>query len=187
MSKAGLVPLRPLESDLMIARASARIATPGLERPLRLVTLLADEKATLMVAAAVWLAARYSRRDRDREEANRMLCGVLVAGAVPHLFKLLVRRRRPNRSIKGGRDGIPRSGNAWDSFPSGHAVHLGAMAPSAARLAPPFLRPFVWPGLLSLAATRILILAHYPTDVIAGFGIGVAINKAAAALLRRWR
>jgi hypothetical protein len=34
------------------------------------------------------------------------------------------------------RCGSGKSHHAWDSFPSGHAIHLGAMAPSAARLAP---------------------------------------------------
>jgi Flp pilus assembly protein protease CpaA len=62
-----------------------------------------------------------------------MIFSVLVAGAVPHIFKLLVRRRRPDRSIQARKNGISRSGNAWDSFPSGHAVHLGAMAPSATK------------------------------------------------------
>jgi hypothetical protein len=66
-----------------------------------------------------------------------MIFSVLVAGAVPHIFKLLVRRRRPDRSIQARKNGISRSGNAWDSFPSGHAVHLGAMAPSATKLVSP--------------------------------------------------
>jgi undecaprenyl-diphosphatase len=115
-----------------------------------------------------------------------MICSVLIAGVVPHLFKFLVRRRRPDHSL-GHKNGIARSQDAWDSFPSGHAVHLAAMAPSAVRLAPRSLRKFVWPAVLSLAATRILILAHYPSDVIAGIGIGVAIDKAIAAVLQPWR
>jgi membrane-associated phospholipid phosphatase len=137
---------------------------------------------TCSAGTAVWLASHFSRR-QHREEANRMVCSVLIAGALPHLFKLLVRRRRPDRSITARRNGIRRSGNAWDSFPSGHAVHLGAIAPSAARLAPRSIRPLVWPALLSLAATRVLILAHYPTDVLAGFGIGVALNRAVTRIL----
>jgi hypothetical protein len=98
-----------------------------------------------------------------------------------------VRRRRPDRTIRGPRNGIPYSGDAWDSFPSGHAIHLGAMAPSAARLAPKSLRQFVWPTMFCLASTRTLILAHYPSDVAAGLGIGLATNKAVRAALGRWR
>jgi undecaprenyl-diphosphatase len=105
----------------------------------------------------------------------------------PDLFKLLVRRRRPDRTIRGRRNGIPYSGDAWDSFPSGHAIHLGGMAPSAARLVPKSLRQLVWPTMFCLASTRTLILAHYPSDVAAGLGIGLATNKAVKAALRRWR
>jgi membrane-associated phospholipid phosphatase len=175
MSRAGPIRLRPLESDRVVARASARMTNPRVQRGLRAVTLLADQKAILVATAAVWLASHFSRR-QHREEANRMVCSVLIAGALPHLFKLLVRRRRPDRSITARRNGIRRSGNAWDSFPSGHAVHLGAIAPSAARLAPRSIRPLVWPALLSLAATRVLILAHYPTDVLVLLSQKVAAN-----------
>jgi membrane-associated phospholipid phosphatase len=177
--------LRPLESDLKIARACAHVATPTIERSLNWVSSLADERAMLVIAAAIWLA--YCKRGEDREEADTMLASLLVAGVLPDLFKLLVRRRRPDRTIRGPRNGIPYSGDAWDSFPSGHAIHLGAMAPSAARLAPKSLRQFVWPTMFCLASTRILILAHYPSDVAAGLGIGLATNKAVRAALGRWR
>jgi membrane-associated phospholipid phosphatase len=179
--------LRPFENDLLIARACAQIATPTIERSLNFLTSLADERAMLVIAAAVWLASRYCKRGEDREEADTMLASVLIAGAMPDLFKLLVRRRRPDRTIRGRRNGIPYSGDAWDSFPSGHAIHLGAMAPSAARLVPRSLRQIVWPTVFCLASTRTLILAHYPSDVLAGLGIGLATNKAIRAALGRWR
>jgi undecaprenyl-diphosphatase len=179
--------LRPFENDLVVARACAHIATPTIERSLNWVSSLADERAMLAIAAAVWLASRYCKRGEDREEADTMLASLLVAGVLPDLFKFLVRRRRPDRTIRGRRKGIPYSGDAWDSFPSGHAIHLGAMAPSAARLAPRSLRQLIWPTVFCLASTRTLILAHYPSDVAAGLGIGLATNKTVKAALQRWR
>jgi membrane-associated phospholipid phosphatase len=80
---------------------------------------------------------------------------------------------------------VPRLGNAWDSFPSGHAVHLSAIAASAQRLVPKRWRAPLWSGLGTLAATRITLLAHYPSDVLACWGIGALINKAVRAALRR--
>jgi undecaprenyl-diphosphatase len=102
---------------------------------------------------------------------------------LPHLLKHVFARERPDRTIGRGRRAIPRSGKAWDSFPSGHAVHLGAIAGPLVRLAPARLRPAVWPALISLAASRVLLLAHYPSDVAAGLGIGVAIQRAVSRLL----
>jgi PAP2 superfamily len=82
------------------------------------------------------------------------------------------------------RHGIPRSGHPWNSFPSGHAVHLGAIAAPAARLAPERLRPLVWAAAGALAMTRLMLLAHYATDVIAGFAIGSMLDRIVRQLLR---
>jgi undecaprenyl-diphosphatase len=109
--------------------------------------------------------------------ADHMLCCVALAGVLPHLFKRLIDRERPDRVVvHGRRHGIPRSGNAWDSFPSGHALHLGAIAGSVARFCPRRFRRFVWPSITALAATRILLLAHYLSDVVAGLALGVALD-----------
>ena len=75
-----------------------------------------------------------------------MICSIILAGVLPHLFKFFGRRRRPDRSIRPAPIGIRLSGNAYDSFPSGHGCTLA----SAARLVSPSLRPFVWPVLSPL-------------------------------------
>jgi hypothetical protein len=74
---------------------------------------------------------------------------------VPHLIKRFVDRGRPDLE-RFSWHGIPRSGNRNDSFPSGHALHLGALASALTRRGPSRLRPFVWPAAIGLASTRLL-------------------------------
>jgi hypothetical protein len=133
--------LRPFESDLKVARACAHVATPTIERSLNWVSSLADERAMLVIAAAIWLASRYCKRGEDREEADTSL-------------------RTCYSSRRDGAVGCPTCSKS--------------------------LRQFVWPTMFCLASTRTLILAHYPSDVAAGLGIGLATNKAVKATLRRW-
>jgi membrane-associated phospholipid phosphatase len=180
MSFRAPIALPPTAADLAIARGAGRIARPAEERGLQVITWLADEKVVLAGTALLWLWVHADSQEHGkRRRADHMLLCVAAAGIVPHLFKHVVRRRRPDRTIaRGLRRGIPRSGNAWDSFPSGHAVHLGAIARSLGLLAPPRWRPLVWPGLAALAATRILLLAHYASDVAAGLLMGVALDRA---------
>src|SRR5258708_6717978 len=45
------------------------------------------------------------------------------------------------------------------------------------------LRGWVWPAALAVAATRLALLAHYPTDVGAGLLLGVGIEKITGKLL----
>jgi membrane-associated phospholipid phosphatase len=182
MSLRAPLALYPTRLDLEVAKASARVAKPENEAALRLVTWLADEKIVLTGSALFWILARSTRRDRKViRQADHMLLCVAAAALLPHILKLLVRRRRPDRTVvHAPRHGIPRSGNAWDSFPSGHALHLGAAASPLRQVIPRAFRPIVWPSVLALSASRILLLAHYPTDVIAGLAIGVALEKAIA-------
>jgi membrane-associated phospholipid phosphatase len=184
MPRTGLFDLPPTPTDIALSRASVRAATPGSERLLRIVTWLADEKLMLAGVALFWADSRLRpRSDAVRLGADQMLIGVAIAGLVPHLFKYAINRKRPDRAlVHGRRHGIPRSGDAWDSFPSGHAVHIGALAGPLLRITRPAICPFVGAGLAGLAATRILLLAHYATDVLAGLLIGAGIGAAATRL-----
>ena len=184
MARSAPIVLPPTRMDLAFARACARNASPPRERSFEALTWLADEKIILGATALFWLYARGRKR---APLADRMLLSVALSGALPHLFKYLVRRRRPDRTVvrKGRRHGVPRSGNAWDSFPSGHAVHMGAIAGPLSTLAPPWLKPFVWPFSVALAGTRTLLLAHYPSDVGAGLALGFLLDRAVRALSRR--
>jgi membrane-associated phospholipid phosphatase len=186
MSWSPPIKLQPFAADLAISRGCLRAASPGLERPFRVVTWLADEKILLGAVGVFWAATRLSPSRPLRREADAMLCSALIAGVMPDLFKYLVRRERPNRALVRRHDRrVPRLGNAWDSFPSGHAMHLSAIGVSAQRLVPRRWRAPLWSALGALAASRIVLLAHYPSDVLAGWGIGALINKTVCAAFGR--
>jgi hypothetical protein len=68
------VHLRPTRADLAVARASARAATPPIERTLRIVTWLADEKVVLAGAATFWLVCSTRARSAPRPTACSRAC-----------------------------------------------------------------------------------------------------------------
>lgn len=184
MPRQGIVTLPPTRVDLAVSKACKRMATPAREKSLRAITWLADEKLMLSAVALFWLGAHLrARRKEIRREADRMLASVALAGLLPDVFKYLFDRQRPDRAlVHGRRHGIPRTGNRWDSFPSGHAVHVGAIAGPLLRLASRRQQPLVGLGLLALASTRVLLLAHYLTDVAAGLMIGAGLGRIARCL-----
>jgi undecaprenyl-diphosphatase len=101
----------------------------------------------------------------------------MVASALPHVLKTLFDQERPDRlTVRGHWRGIPFSGNRLDAFPSGHAVHVGALA-SAASVLPPGQRNAVWAVGLGLVLTRIVLLAHWASDVGVGLGVGVLTER----------
>src|SRR5947199_8734265 len=95
MSRRGLVTLPPTRADPAVSRTCAGAATPGVECALGVITWAADEKVMFGAAALFWLYARLRKPDtRIVREADRMLCAVALAGAVPQVFKRLVDRKR---------------------------------------------------------------------------------------------
>jgi membrane-associated phospholipid phosphatase len=168
-----------------VARVASRIATPSFERILRALTGLADEKTVITGATLLWFYTRLRKQDeRLARETDHIMACALLADALPRLTKLVFARQRPDRTVARRRHrGIPRSGEPWDSFPSGHAILLGALTEPLARLAPRALRIFVAPAMASIASTRVLLLAHYLTDVAAGFALGLLAQR----ILRRTR
>ena len=157
--------------DRRIAKAVARNTSPAVERPARLLTWAADEHVLYVVAGGLWLAARTGD-ERERRQTDHLALSVVATAILPHLLKRLIDQERPDRSmVHGRRHGIPRSGKAYDAFPSGHAMHVGAVA-SAVSWAYPRSAPIAWGIGGLIAATRIVLLAHWTTDVLAGLTLG---------------
>jgi undecaprenyl-diphosphatase len=173
------VELPPSQPDIAISRLIRRHATPVVERAGKVLTVAADEKPLLAAALLYWLYNHgTSSSSRRVSRADHIMACVAISAALPHLLKLLVKRQRPDRKLMHGlpRHGIPHSGDPTDSFPSGHAMHLGSIAAALTRTAGAPVAANAWIGALGLSATRLLLLAHYVSDVLAGLALGAAIE-----------
>jgi membrane-associated phospholipid phosphatase len=175
------VTVRPTRPDVVVARAIARNTAPAPELLARALTWGADEKVLLVLAAAGWLASRGCAAPL-RRAGNHALLVTFAASLLPHGLKLVFDQTRPDRrTVIGHVHGVPFSGKRKDAFPSGHALHMGALASGASAL-PARPRRAILAIAAALSLTRIVILAHWASDVVAGFALGAVLERA----LRLW-
>jgi undecaprenyl-diphosphatase len=173
--------IKPTETVVKIARAVARHTNRRTERVARALTWGADEKILLTLATIGWVAS-LKGDDSIRRAGNHALLVTVAASMLPHAFKSIFDQTRPDRkTVLGHLRGVSLSGKREDSFPSGHALHMGALA-SAAGALPPGPRRAIRAFAIGISLTRIVVLAHWASDVIAGFAAGAAVERA----LRLW-
>jgi decaprenylphosphoryl-5-phosphoribose phosphatase len=121
----------------------------------------------------VWflLGGTLALIDSSRWE-SWLICALLgpVAIGLNYAVKLLVRRPRPVL------EGLPPLGGAPSSlsFPSAHATSSFAVATAMARVDPATSAAFIVAVALSLG--RPYLGMHYPSDVLAGALIGIALG-----------
>lgn len=143
--------------------------------------------AVLLLLIAVIDSPALTRFSRAVLAAWAVRVGfVFAAVAVPGLFvaivKRLIGRSRPHIA---GNDSWVYLPFAWRveyaSLPSGHAttafsalVAIGALFPAA--------RALMWTFAVMIAVSRIVVVAHHPSDVVAGAFVGAV----GALLVRNW-
>ena len=146
--------------------------TPVLVAVMRVVTHL-GHAWFLVPAMAVLLAVFAEARARWWVWVAAMLLAPIAETA----FKTLIGRPRPFDASFG--------------FPSGHATaaaaFFGALIYLAGSLRPPartWVRALAGLAIVLVALSRVLLRAHWPSDVIGGVALGLALASAAALLGR---
>jgi undecaprenyl-diphosphatase len=137
--------------------------------------------ATRLGDGWLWLAAgclllAAGREQRIAQQAAGL--ALFVTNAVVVTLKRCCRRRRPEAFLPG-RAGL----YAFDqfSFPSGHTMNAFA-ASTLLALAFPFLTPLAALVAASIGLSRLVLRAHFPSDVLAGAVLGTIIGAGSFGL-----
>jgi len=181
LSRPFPVGVKPTKADIDIAQAIAHHTSPVPEEIGRALAWGADEKLLLVLAAIGWVASRGGG-EHLRRAGNHALLVTVASSLLPHGMELIFDQTRPDRkTVMGHIHGISFSGKREDAFPSGHALHMGALA-SAAGILPTGPRRAIRTVAVGLSLTRVAVLAHWVSDVLTGFALGAVLER----LLRLW-
>jgi membrane-associated phospholipid phosphatase len=168
--------VQPTRTDKAIADAVSEHTTPTTERTAEVLTWGADEHVLCALALSWWLYSR-NKDASQRRNSSHVLLTAIVTAILPHVLKAVFAQERPDRqTARGHLHGVPFSGRPEHAFPSGHAIHVGAIA-SVATVLPPAKRNIVWAIGGGLVVTRVVLLAHWMSDVVAGLAIGALSER----------
>ncbi len=147
------------------------------------ITVLGSSTPYLIALAVLYPLLRFSlRREAAATRALFVLTAIVVSGLSVDLLKWIVARWRPKAFFADPSEygfAFFRSGYIHYSFPSGHATTALAVG-CALTLLYPRLRA-VWVSVATLAAaSRVIVGAHYPGDVLAGAWFGIVLTLALA-------
>jgi undecaprenyl-diphosphatase len=171
-----LFTVRPTRLDQLTADFVAEHTDSTVEQVAGALTWAGDEHVLSVLALGWWIYCR-NKDAATRRRSDHILVTTVAAAIVPHIVKKFVNQERPDRlTVFGHLHGVPLSGKKYDAFPSGHALHAGALA-SAATMLPAPQRNSVWAAVSLLAATRVVLLAHWVSDVAAGLAMGVVLER----------
>ncbi|AFL54338.1 membrane-associated phospholipid phosphatase [Sinorhizobium fredii] len=140
-----------------------------------------------------FIVRRASRRDTVRQRARTarnlsayFLLTVGTSSMLVHGLKFVIGRARPELFTDYGAYSLtPFTGDRlFESFPSGHSTAAGAFFGAFAMLKPE-LRPLFLILALMIGASRVVVGAHYPSDVAAGLLLGLWVAMMYAFLFVR--
>jgi membrane-associated phospholipid phosphatase len=120
---------------------------------------------------------------------NRFLLFVVaipVANLIGAILKIIIGRARPEVFLSKGFFGFEcfTHANAFLSFPSGHAITIGALMGAIACFYPRYSYLFLILSFL-LAFTRVILDYHYLSDIIGSIFIGAVIAQWVYTLMQR--
>jgi membrane-associated phospholipid phosphatase len=157
--------------DDVVAAWATRLKAPLLDLLVGVINPIGSGVILLAVCLALALLSRAAGRSRLHDASVLAALAFASAGLVEFTLKHLVGRPRPVAALTVGL--IAPSPAEIDSFPSGHATSVFAVATVFAAYYPGLRWPLY--GLAAaIALGRVYLERHYVSDIVAGAAIGMA-------------
>jgi len=160
---------------------------PELVQIFQWITKLGKSTGYLVGFAALFVFFKYYlRRPIAANRALFLLAVITLSGLITDLIKPLVGRLRPKLLFEASLYGFEplRIGYEYNSFPSGHATTVFALAAALSLFFPRWRLPLV--GFAAVVGlSRIIVGAHYLSDVMAGAYVGIMTVFLLVLLCRR--
>jgi undecaprenyl-diphosphatase len=133
-----------------------------------------------LIACAIALRlpkASASQRQRLGRAAHNLAFffgSIALSGLITDAIKPILGRARPVELLRDSAYGFqPWTFHAaWNGMPSGHATTAAALAAALVALFPRYNIIWILLG-IALAASRVMVNAHYLSDVLAGSAVGI--------------
>lgn len=161
--------------DTDVAALAARVKTPVLDLIVGIINPIGSGITLLIVCTALALLMGCVGRRRLCEAARLSVLAFAYAGLLEFALKHLVGRPRPDAVLAATARML---GPSWthdvDSFPSGHATSVFAVAAVFGAYYPRLRLP-LYALAAAIALGRVYLERHYVSDIVAGAAIGVAV------------
>lgn len=141
----------------------------------KIITEFGDSTYYLIGFALLFFLFRFLWKKSSLERISLFLfASVASSGIVADIVKVIAGRYRPSELLAQGLYGFDfwHVDRALTSFPSGHTTTAFTLAAAITYLWPK-TGIIMWPIALLIGISRIMIGAHYPSDVIGGVFVGI--------------
>jgi membrane-associated phospholipid phosphatase len=138
------------------------------------ITKAGESTYYLVVSLSLFIFFRWIRGNRlHADRALLFFSNIVLSGIVANIVKFLVGRLRPKMFFENGLYGFDpfHVGYEFNSFPSGHATTVFAIAATCSIYWPKY-RIFFFTLAATVALSRLVLTSHYLGDVLAGACIG---------------
>lgn len=172
--------------DLSLARLIQSIDHPWFEFVGHVGNRVGNGLFLVGISGAMLAIGLVLKRPVFRLAGLESLVAHAAAALIVQVLKHLIGRPRPRMTHSNGFQFGPSWDSGLDSFPSGHTMASFAVAAVLAKHFP-WAAWILYSTAGLVAAGRVIHGSHFPSDVIAGAGLGLLVGYAVANPIREWR